>query len=133
MTVVRPITCSACRYQEEEDENKTSGKQFTTDPKREGCKGYKPRSVKVQDSIRYMDSDGNTVVTHQFNCKCKSFCMILFIIIVILSVLYDSKLPEELLWFKFLVLLNAVLINEFYWYQVIWIQKIKLIMDVMID
>ncbi|KAL4218754.1 Ribosomal protein S18 [Mactra antiquata] len=57
---VRPVSCSSCMFQEMESEDALEdGKKakYTTDPKKEGLRGYKPRSVDFQTSIRYMESE----------------------------------------------------------------------------
>lgn len=54
---VRQISCSGCRFQEEEEEGQEKKQKGTRNPRMEGRKGYVPRQVDVQTSMRYMESE----------------------------------------------------------------------------
>lgn len=54
---VRQISCTRCKYQQEDNEGEEKKKPGTKNPKMEGRKGYIPRQIDVQTSIRYMDSE----------------------------------------------------------------------------
>ena len=56
--MVRQISCTVCKFEEE----KSSGRRrHTSDPKKEGTVGYVPRKVDPEESIRYMESEGNGI------------------------------------------------------------------------
>ncbi|XP_045194358.2 28S ribosomal protein S18b, mitochondrial-like isoform X2 [Mercenaria mercenaria] len=54
--MVRQISCTVCKF-EESDSDERKGPKKTSDPKMEGCKGYIPRFVDPEESLRYMDSE----------------------------------------------------------------------------